>query len=47
MRRELRMKYAETVYKRYRKATKPSKTKILDELCPCLWIQPKIRYLQA
>lgn len=33
MRGELRMKYLETVYKRYRKATKQSKTKILDELC--------------
>ena len=33
MRQELRMKYLEKVYKRYRKASKPSKTKILDELC--------------
>jgi len=33
MRLEMRMKYVETVYKRYRKSTKESKTKILDELC--------------
>jgi len=33
MKLELRMKYLETVYKRYRKSSKPSKTKILDELC--------------
>ena len=30
---ELRMKYCETVYKRYHKASKESKAKILDELC--------------
>lgn len=33
MQQEMRMKYVETVYKRYRKSTKESKTKILDELC--------------
>jgi len=33
MRWELRMRYLETVYKRYRKSTKQLKTKILDELC--------------
>jgi hypothetical protein len=30
---ELRMKYCETVYRRYRNASKESKTRILDELC--------------
>jgi len=30
---ELRMKYCESVYRRYRKASKESKGKILDELC--------------
>lgn len=33
MRMELRMKYCETVYKRYHKASKETKTRILDELC--------------
>ncbi len=33
MRIELRMKYLETIYLRYRKASKESKCKILDELC--------------
>ena len=33
MRLELRMKYCETVYRRYRKASKESKARILDELC--------------
>lgn len=33
MRQELRMKYLETVHKRYRQTSKQSKTKILDELC--------------
>jgi hypothetical protein len=33
MRLELRMKYCETVYKRYHRASKESKTRILDELC--------------
>ena len=33
MRLELRMKYLETIYQRYRKASKQSKGKILDELC--------------
>lgn len=33
MRVELRMKYLERIYKRYRKASKESKGKILDELC--------------
>lgn len=33
MRLELRMKYCETVYKRYHKSSKESKGKILDELC--------------
>jgi hypothetical protein len=30
---ELRMKYCETVYRRYRNASKDSKARILDELC--------------
>jgi hypothetical protein len=30
---ELRMKYCETVYRRYRRASKDSKARILDELC--------------
>ena len=30
---ELRMKYCETVYRRYRKASKESKARILDEFC--------------
>ncbi len=33
MRMELRMKYCETVYERYHKASKESKARILDELC--------------
>ena len=33
MRMELRMKYCETVYQRYHKASKESKVRILDELC--------------
>ncbi|MFW6129152.1 MAG: hypothetical protein ACOC6P_02775 [Candidatus Aminicenantaceae bacterium] len=33
MRLELRMKYLEKTYKRYKKASKESKSKILDELC--------------
>ncbi len=33
MKKELRMEYVESVYKRYRQSPKPSKTKILDELC--------------
>ncbi|NVM27054.1 MAG: transposase family protein, partial [Desulfobacterales bacterium] len=33
MRLELRMKYCETVYRRYRNASKESKARILDELC--------------
>lgn len=33
MRLELRMRYLETVYKRYKKSSKESKKKILDELC--------------
>ncbi|MGB3861985.1 MAG: hypothetical protein WA915_07850, partial [Candidatus Aminicenantaceae bacterium] len=33
MRLELRMKYCETVYRRYRNASKESKKRILDELC--------------
>ena len=33
MRLELRMNYLETVYQRYRKSSKESKAKILDELC--------------
>ena len=33
MRLELRMKYLETIYQRYHKASKQSKGKILDELC--------------
>lgn len=33
MKLELRMKYLETVYQRYRKSSKGSKGKILDELC--------------
>jgi len=33
MRLELRMRYLERIYKRYRKASKESKGKILDELC--------------
>jgi len=33
MKKESRMEYVDTVYKRYRKVPKPSKTKILDELC--------------
>jgi hypothetical protein len=33
MRLELRMKYCETVYRRYRDASKESKARILDELC--------------
>jgi len=33
MRLELRMKYLERIYKRYRKASKGSKVKILDGLC--------------
>lgn len=33
MRMELRMKYCETVYRRYRNASKESKARILDELC--------------
>ncbi len=33
MRLELRMKYLETIYKRYRQSSKESKGKILDELC--------------
>jgi len=33
MKLELRMKYCETVYRRYRKASKESKGRILDELC--------------
>jgi len=33
MRMELRMKYCETVYQRYHKASKESKARILDELC--------------
>ena len=33
MRLELRMKYCETVYRRYHNASKESKTRILDELC--------------
>lgn len=33
MRLELRMKYLEKTYKRYKKAPKESKSKILDELC--------------
>lgn len=32
MRLELRMNYLETVYKRYRKSSKGSKGKILDDL---------------
>jgi len=33
MRMELRMKYCETVYRRYRDASKESKARMLDELC--------------
>jgi len=33
MNREFRMQYLETVYERYRKASKSSKTRILNELC--------------
>jgi hypothetical protein len=33
MKLELRMKYCETVYRRYRSASKESKARILDELC--------------
>ena len=33
MKLELNMKYCETVYRRYRKSSKESKGKILDELC--------------
>ena len=33
MKLESRMEYVESVYKRYRESSKPSKTKILDELC--------------
>jgi hypothetical protein len=33
MKKESRMDYVESVYKRYRESSKPSKTKILDELC--------------
>jgi len=33
MRRELRMRYVERVYRRYREASKESKGRILDELC--------------
>lgn len=33
MKKESRMEYVESVYKRYRESSKPSKTKILDELC--------------
>ena len=33
MKLELQMKYLETVYQRYRKSSKDSKGKILDELC--------------
>jgi len=33
MKLELQMKYLETVYQRYRKSSKHSKGKILDELC--------------
>ena len=33
MKLELRMKYCETVYRRYRNASKESKARILDELC--------------
>jgi hypothetical protein len=32
MKLELNMKYCETVYRRYRKSSKESKGKILDEL---------------
>ena len=38
MKLELRMKYLEVVYKRYRKAHKASKGRILDELCKVCWI---------
>lgn len=34
MRSELRMKYLEKTYKRYKNSSKESKSKILDELCP-------------
>jgi hypothetical protein len=33
MKKESRMEYIDSVYQRYRKSTKASKTKILDELC--------------
>jgi len=33
MRLELRMKYLETIYQRYHRASKRSKGRILDELC--------------
>ena len=33
MRMELRMKYCETIYQRYQKASRESKARILDELC--------------
>ncbi|MGB6338671.1 MAG: hypothetical protein WBF32_02760 [Candidatus Aminicenantaceae bacterium] len=33
MRLKLRMKYCETVYRRYHNASKESKRRILDELC--------------
>lgn len=33
MKKESRMDYVESVYKRYRQSPKSSKTKILDELC--------------
>ncbi len=33
MKLELRMNYLETIYQRYRKASKESKGRILDELC--------------
>jgi len=40
MRLELRMIYLETIYQRYRKASKESKGKILDELCNvCMYNQ--------
>ena len=41
MRLELRMKYLEKIYQRYKKASKESKSKILDELCQICWYNCK------
>ena len=47
MRLELRMKYCETVYRRYREASKESKARILDELCEVCGYQPQVCDLEA